>query len=32
MRAEEAEQRARIIRDLLDRLSGLRERTVSAGD
>jgi two-component system, chemotaxis family, protein-glutamate methylesterase/glutaminase len=32
MRAEEVEQQAQVIRDLLDQLSGLRERAVSAGD
>jgi two-component system chemotaxis response regulator CheB len=30
LRAEEVEERARVIRDLLDQLSGLRERTGSA--
>ena len=31
LRAEEVEQRAKVIRELLDQLSGLRERAASAG-
>jgi two-component system chemotaxis response regulator CheB len=32
LRAEEVEEQAQVIRGLLDQLSGLRERTASAGD
>ena len=32
LRAEEVEQRAHVIRDLLDQLSGLRESAGSAGN